>query len=513
MDSLLDNAPCGFLSFTDTGTIVGINATLLELLGYSPGELEGGHIESILSMAGRIFYQTHFFPLLKLHTRVEEVYLLLRSRGGENVPVLANALRRERDGAIVNDCVFVTMRQRARYEDEILQAKQAAEEANRLKDEFLATISHELRTPLTAILGWLHILRTRNPTPEKIARALAIIEQNAQLQAQLIEDLLDVSRIISGKMRLDVQPIDPLIFIEAAIESVRPAAEAKSIRLQPVLDTGVGFISGDAARLQQVVWNLVSNAIKFTPKGGRVQVRLERINSHIEIVVSDTGIGIRPDFLPHVFERFRQEDQTIQRRHTGLGLGLSIVRHLVELHGGEVNVYSPGEGEGTTFTVVVPLMIIHSTLDLAQRTHLRLSTLNQPPQIIQKLKGILVLVLDDEAHVREMLATLLGYYGAEVIVAASAEEAIEMLGHHRLDVLISDIGMAGEDGYAFMQRVRQLPVARGGRTPAIALSAYARVEDRLAALHAGYQMYITKPVEAAELIAVVASLVQRASPE
>ncbi len=355
MDPLLDTAPCGFLTFADDGTIVLINTTLRMWLGYEAGEVQGQHIGTILSVGGRIFYQTHFFPLLKLHHKVDELYLVLRSKSGESVPVLVNALRQEREGELVNDCVFVQMHKRAQYEEEILQAKKAAEEANRLKDEFLATVSHELRTPLTSILGWTHLLRTRQSDPEKVAHAIDVIERNAKAQLQLIEDLLDVSRIILGKMRLDVQPVDPTEVIETAIESIRPAADAKGVRIQTVLDTGVGVISGDAARLQQVVWNLLSNAVKFTPKGGRVQVRLERINSHLEIKVSDTGIGLSPEFLPYVFDRFRQADQMPNRRQGGLGLGLAIVRHLVELHGGEVSVDSPGEGQGTTFTVVLPV--------------------------------------------------------------------------------------------------------------------------------------------------------------
>jgi PAS domain S-box-containing protein len=358
MDSLLDTAPCGFLSFADDGLILMINTTLLDMLGFTRDEVQGRHIESILAIPGRIFYQTHLFPLLKLQGKADELYLLLKSRSGDTVPTLANAARRERDGTVVNDCVLVPMRQRSRYEDEILQAKRAAEDANRLKDEFLATVSHELRSPLTAILGWVRILRTRASSPERIARAIDVIERNAQAQAQLIDDLLDVSRIITGQMRLHVQPLDPIEFVDAAIDSVRPAAEAKGVKILKSLTEEPGAIAGDSARLQQVLWNLLSNAIKFTPAGGQVEVGLARANSHLELTVRDTGIGILPQFLPYVFERFRQVDQGTQRQHGGLGLGLAIVRHLVELHGGEVSVHSEGENQGATFTVLLPLITL-----------------------------------------------------------------------------------------------------------------------------------------------------------
>jgi CheY-like chemotaxis protein/nitrogen-specific signal transduction histidine kinase len=401
------------------------------------------------------------------------------------------------------------MRQRNQYEDALLRAKKEAEEANRLKDDFLATVSHELRTPLTAMLGWINMLRSGELDAESADHAMKVIERNAEAQAQLIEDLLDVSRIISGKMRLNVQAVDPATFIEAAIESVRPAADAKSVRIQKMLDTGTGAISGDAVRLQQVVWNLLSNSVKFTPKGGRVQVRLVRINSHIEITVSDTGQGISPEFLPYVFDRFRQADQTAKRQHGGLGLGLAIVRHLVELHGGEAKVYSPGEGQGTTFTVILPLMIIHQPAEDKSRVHPGVNNPGASLKISQRLDGMSILVVDDEADTRELLKAVLEQCGAEVMITKSASEALETLERKSPDLLLSDIGMPGEDGYELIRRVRSLPVERGGKIPAIALTAYARVEDRLRALQAGYQMHIPKPVVLAELVALITSLVGR----
>jgi CheY-like chemotaxis protein len=362
---------------------------------------------------------------------------------------------------------------------------------------------------LTAILGWAHMLRTGQFDGKSAASAFETIERNARAQAQLIEDLLDVSRIITGKLRLDVRQVDPGSFIESAIEAVRPAAEAKDIRIQKVMDTGAVSVAGDPARLQQVVWNLLSNAIKFTPKGGRVQVRLERVNSHVEIAVSDTGAGIKPEFLPHVFERFRQADQTTTRHHGGLGLGLAIVRHLVELHGGTVVAESPGEGQGATFTVKLPIVPVYQRENLSERVHPAARDPLPGYDCPDRLDGLKVLVVDDEPDTRDLLKVGIGQCGAEVTTAGSVQEALEAIERERPDLLISDIGMPEEDGYDLIRRVRTLPVESGGRVPAIALTAYARTEDRMQALRAGYQMHVTKPVEMAELVTVAASLVER----
>jgi PAS domain S-box-containing protein len=386
-----------------------------------------------------------------------------------------------------------------------------AQESSRLKDEFLATVSHELRTPLTAILGWAHMLRVGQFDANSATQAFETIERNARAQAQLIDDLLDVSRIITGKLRIDVRAVDPNSFIEAAVEAVRPAAEAKGVRLQKIIDTGAVSVAGDPVRLQQVIWNLLSNAIKFTPRGGRVQVRLERVNSHIEIAVVDTGAGIVPEFLPHVFERFRQADQKTTRQHGGMGLGLSIVRHLVELHGGTVRAESAGEGQGSTFTVLLPIAPVYQVDVSAPRVHPAARDTLPSYGCPEKLDGLKVLVVDDEPDTREMLKVGLGQCGAEVTVAGSATEALEAIRVAVPDVLISDIGMPGEDGYELIRRIRQLPSQAAGKVPAIALTAYARVEDRMQALRAGYQMHVPKPVDLAELVAVVASLARRGS--
>jgi PAS domain S-box-containing protein len=394
--------------------------------------------------------------------------------------------------------------------DELLErehaARQEAETANRAKDEFLATVSHELRTPLNAILGWAHMLRANELDQTTQSRALETIERNAKSQAQLIEDILDVSRIVTGKLRLDVRPVELAPVVEAAIESVRPAADAREIRLEAILDPRAGPVSGDSNRLQQIVWNLVANAVKFTGKGGRVQVRIERVNSRVEIIVSDTGQGITAEFLPYVFDRFRQADATSTRRYGGLGLGLAIVRHLTEMHGGVVTVASPGEGGGATFTVKLPVIAAHAEDLTSDRVHPVSggSASSLPPP---NLAGVRVLIVDDEPDTREMLRVMVGQFGAEVRTCASSVEALNVLNNWEPNVIVSDIEMPDEDGYELIRKVRRAETSAGARmVPAVALTAYARVEDRLRALSAGYQMHIAKPCEPAELAMVIASL-------
>lgn len=384
-------------------------------------------------------------------------------------------------------------------------ARTEAERINRMKDEFLATLSHELRTPLNAIVGWAQLLQKGTLKPERVKEGLDVIERNVRVQNQLIEDLLDMNRIVSGKLRLNVQQVDLASVIEAAIETVKLAAEAKEIRLQTVLNPRAGTVSGDPNRLQQIVWNLLSNAIKFTSKRGRVQVVLERVNSHIEISVIDTGQGIKPEFLPYVFDRFRQADASITRSHGGLGLGLSIVRSLTELHGGTVSAKSQGEGKGATFIVSLPLIAVHPEetelkpeIAVADDTAI---AYDQPT-----LSGVKVLVVDDEPDARNLIKCVLEECLAEVCTASSAVEALDLLQHYQPDVLVSDIGMPKEDGYQLIRQVRKLPPEQGGRIPAVALTAYARAQDRKQALLSGYQMHVAKPVEASELVAVVFSL-------
>jgi hypothetical protein len=386
-------------------------------------------------------------------------------------------------------------------------ARTEAERAGRIKDEFLATLSHELRTPLHAILGWSQILRKSQNVSQKVAEGLSVIERNARSQAQIISDLLDMSSIISGKVRLEVQVVDLAGIVEAAVNTVRPAAEAKGIRLDISLEPQARSVRGDPNRLQQIFWNLLTNAVKFTPKGGRVAVTLQRANSHLELDVADNGEGIDPAFLPHVFDRFRQADSSMERRHGGLGLGLSIVKQLVELHGGTIRSMSAGKGLGSTFKVSLPLTAtFEDSLEAGSRTPLALAATQDmlPDSPRANLQGLRVLVVDDEPDARALIRSLLEECAAIVLTAASAAEAIALLGHEQPDLLISDVGMPVADGYHLIRQVRALSDPRGS-IPAIALTAYARAEDRRKAIAAGYQMHLAKPVEPAVLINMVSS--------
>ena len=389
-------------------------------------------------------------------------------------------------------------------------ARNDAERASGMKDEFLATLSHELRTPLNAILGWAQILQSGTSDAEDLRQGLDTIARNARAQTQIIEDLLDMSRIISGKVRLDVQRVDLAAVVQAAVDTLRPAAEAKGVRLQVVLDPHAGPVSGDPSRLQQVFWNLLTNAVKFTPRGGRVQVVLERVNSHLEVSVTDTGEGIAAEFLPHVFDRFRQADASTTRRHGGLGLGLAIVKQLVELHGGTVHAKSPGVGKGATFRVALPLTPLHAQDDGHERRHPKSRHDDAPRPKTPTLAGVRVLVVDDEPDSRALVKRLLENCDATAAAAGSVNEAIAMLdGGGRFDVIVSDIGMPERDGFDLIRTIRRLPASEGGKTPAVALTAYARSDDRTRAILAGFDMHIAKPVEPSELCAVVARLAGR----
>jgi signal transduction histidine kinase len=397
-------------------------------------------------------------------------------------------LEAERDALLDNE-------RRLRAEAE--RARSEAERANRLKDEFLATLSHELRTPLNAMLGWAHLLRQGGLPPDRQERALETIERNAKSQAKLIDDLLDISRIIAGKLVLQLRDVALAPVIDTALDAIKPAADAKHIALLKEIDSAVGPVPGEAERLQQVVWNLLSNAIKFTPEAGAVTVRLLRRDDRAVLEVSDTGQGITPEFLPHVFDRFRQEDGSTTRRAGGLGLGLAITRHLVELHGGTIRVTSQGEGQGATFTVTLPMRQVEIPADESKPAR------GGPAS---RLRGLRILVVDDEADARELIANVLGLEGADVRTAASGKEALRLVEDWGPQVLVSDIGMPGMSGYDFIKAVRALPPERGGWVPAAALTAYASAEDRHRAMLAGYQMHISKPVDPERLVRVVADL-------
>jgi PAS domain S-box-containing protein len=377
--------------------------------------------------------------------------------------------------------------------------RRRAEEASRAKDVFLATVSHELRTPLTAILGWARLLRSKREDAEALDRAVSIIERNARAQAQLIEDILDISRIIAGRFRLDIRPFDLRAVVDAAVDAVRPAAEAKGVALEVATAAELVTFRGDADRLQQALWNLLTNAVKFTPSGGAVHLSVVSEEGMLAVSVRDTGQGISADFLPHVFEYFRQAEGGSTRRHGGLGLGLAIVRHIVELHGGTASVASEGEGHGATFTLRLPGRGRETAPPLAA-PELR------APAGTPSLEGLSVLVVDDEADARDLVASILRESGATVRAVASAAEAFPLLRAEPPAVLVSDVGMPGEDGYGLIRRVRALPATAGGVTPAVALTAYARPQDRTRALLEGFQLHLSKPVEPEELVAAVANL-------
>jgi PAS domain S-box-containing protein len=387
-----------------------------------------------------------------------------------------------------------------------------AQESSRLKDEFLASLSHELRTPLNAVLGYARMLRAGVVRAEKQAAAIETIERNATSLAQIVEDVLDISRIVSGKIRLDVQPVDVPEIVQNAVDAVAPAADAKGVRLESVLDPRASPVTGDPERLQQVLWNLLSNAVKFTPRGGKVQIRLSRINSHIELSVADTGIGIPPEFLPHVFERFRQADAGIARERGGLGLGLSIARQLAEMHGGTIEAASGGTDQGATFTVKLPLMIVQPTRDDSERVHPRSAT--AAPTIPHgNLRGVHVLAVDDDSDALTLVAELLQGAGARVTTATSADEALRAVECEVPQVLVTDLGMPRVDGIQLIARIRahHNPFVR--RMPAAALTAYARSDDRVKALRAGFHIHLAKPIDPAELVTAVSALARQFSPE
>ena len=507
--AVVDSSDDAIITKTLDGTITSWNASACRLLGYTAAEIIGQPI-TVLIPPDRWEEERDIIRNLRAGNRIEHYETVRVTKDGRLIDVaLTISPVRDQAGQIVGASKIlrdITEGKRIERElqellaerDQILESERAARgQAERLsasKDEFLALLSHELRTPLNAILGWTEILRRASSTHADLEKGLVVIERNVRAQTQLVDDLLDMSRIISGQMRFDVQAVMPYAFVQGAIESARPAADARGVRLEAILDPAAGPVSADANRLQQVVWNLVSNAIKFTPRGGHVQVTLERVNSTIEICVADSGIGIQPDFLPHIFERFRQADATTTRKHGGLGLGLSIVKQIVELHSGTVAANSDGEGQGAVFRVKLPLAVSEHP-----RSPQRLSV----PWVNADLSNLRVLVVDDDPDSRDLVHRLLSDCGATITGAASAAEALAATHNQRPDILISDIGMPEIDGY---QLLRSLRTNSDIRCPAIALTAFARPEDRTRALLAGYVAHVAKPVEAAELIATVAAV-------
>jgi CheY-like chemotaxis protein len=398
--------------------------------------------------------------------------------------------------------------ERTRADDERRRALEMARAANRLKDEFLATLSHELRTPLNAIAGYARLMQSDLLDAEKQRRAVDTIVRNASSLTQMIEDVLDVSRIVSGKLRLNVQPVEMSTIVREAVETAQPAADARTIRLEIIADPRGTLVSGDPDRLRQVMWNLCSNAIKFSEKGGRVQIRLERVNSHVEVSVTDNGIGISPEFLPHLFERFSQADAGLDRRHGGLGLGLAICRHLVELQGGRISAHSDGVGRGSTFRIELPLRSVHPRDNEELRQH-PVTARHGNHLKIPPLNGVQILVVDDEPDSLALSREILEATGATVFTASSGQEALEKLDRYRPTALIADLGMPTMDGFALIARVRESGDAAIRDIPAAALTAFARSEDRVRALQSGFEVHLSKPIEPAELMAAAASLARR----
>jgi PAS domain S-box-containing protein len=509
---LFESARDGILILNaDTLRITDVNPFMFELLNYTHDEFLEKELWEIGVFKDKAASQEAFRELqLTGYLRYEN--LPLQTKGGKlrEVEFVSNVYDEGTHRVIQCNIRDITDRKRAEEERKLLlesaqAARAEADVANNIKDEFLATLSHELRTPLTSILGWSHLLDNGKLDEEGAKRAVETIVRNAEAQKQLIDELLDISRIIIGKLRLDVSPIQLAPMIESIVDGMRPAADARNIQLQTALDQSVDPISGDPDRLQQVFWNLLSNAIKFTSHGGKVLVRLERTDSNLEITISDTGQGIPRELLPYVFDRFRQSDSSSSRTHGGLGLGLAIVRQLVELHGGTVSAESPGEGEGSTFRVRLPVRIVRYEPDDRANSLVKIPG-EVPTKPVPSLDGINVLVVDDDRDSRELVTVVLKGSGAEVVSVTSAIEALRELALKRFDVLLSDIGMAEMDGYALISQIRQLPAERGGKIPAAALTAYAGIENQKRALSAGYHVHIPKPIGPAELITAVARL-------
>ncbi len=511
LSALVGSADDAIISKTLNGIVTSWNQGAEKIFGYRADEMIGQPVTKLIP-PDHPNEEPRILERLRRGERIEHYETQRLRKDGRIIDVsITVSPIRNKDGAIIGASKIareVTERKRveARERDALRQAEIAraqAEQASQSKDEFLATLSHELRTPLTAILGWVRMLGTGKLDSQAQKKAIDVIERNVKAQAQLVEDLLDVSRIISGKFRVEVKSVQPSTVIDAALDALRPAADAKEIRLQIVADSAAGPVLGDFHRLQQAVWNLLSNAIKFTPKGGRVLVELARVSSHVEISVTDNGIGIRNDFLPYIFNRFSQADASPTRTYGGLGLGLAITKSIVELHGGSIAAASSGEGRGATFTMKLPLAASRRDRRALNEPDLSLATSLEGPI---ELVGLRILVVDDEIDTCDMLRFLFERCGAQVQTATSAKDAFGIVEVWNPDVLVSDIGMPEVDGYELIRRIRAQGSARNTKLPAVALTALTRIDDRVKALAAGYQMHVAKPVEPVELLIVVASL-------
>jgi PAS domain S-box-containing protein len=513
LTAIIESAEDAIISKTLDGIVTSWNRGAERLFGYTTDEIVGKPVAI----------------LIPLDHRDEEPAILARLRKGERIEHY-ETVRVRKDGSLVEISLTVSpiigpdgrvigaskiardISERKVAEErlkealqEAREARERAEDASRLKDEFLATVSHELRTPLTSMLGWVQMLRGGKLSSTAARKALDTIYRNVKSQAQLVEDLLDVSRIVSGKMLLEVSPLDPTLMVSAAVDTIRPAAEAKDVALQIFIDPGIGPVIGDYERLQQVVWNLLSNAVKFTPRNGQVQVYLEHIDSNVQVKVCDNGMGIRPEFLPRAFDRFTQADSSVTRTFSGLGMGLAIVKSIVELHGGTVQAFSEGKGKGSTFTVSLPIaggqQNMHDT-DLIENQ----SLIDLAIECSSELADLRILVVDDQLNTCEMVAATLEQAGAIVRIATCGAHALAQLDEWLPDLIVADICMPEMDGYEFIRHVRKRGPQDGGKIPAVALTAMARIEDRVKALASGYQMHVAKPIEPAELCTIITSL-------
>jgi PAS domain S-box-containing protein len=502
-ESLIKNAPDPVFVSDLEGKILQANDAVSHLFGFRQDEVVEQSVSRFLAADETREFVAALREVVE-HGVSRNVPLHPRSASGEVISTTLNASAlRDAEGNVIGAIgILRDMRAYEQVLHDLEESRRELRDADQAKDRFLAVVSHELRTPLTAMLGWVRLLTTGMLDEATSARALPVIERNTKLLAQLIDDLLDVSGIVAGKLRLEVGPVDLVAVIESAIESVQALADAKSIGLKAVLDPSAGSIAGDPGRLQQVVWNLLANAIKFTPSRGRIDLRLERAGAHARLTVRDTGRGISPELLPHIFDRFRQDERT--RRHGGLGLGLAIVCHIVKLHEGTVRAESDGEDRGATLVVELPLP--GEDVASAQKPAAAYRRLDTASSRLINLARRRILVVDDDADARDLLAQILGQAGAVVTVAASADEALDVLRRWRPDVLVSDIGMPGDDGYVLIRKVRALGFEEGGQVRAVALTAYARSEDRVLALEAGFHTHIAKPVDPLELTALIAGL-------
>jgi PAS domain S-box-containing protein len=507
--AIVDSSDDAIVSKTLDGVIMSWNRGAERIFGYTAEEAIGQHIKMIIPLE-RHPEEDNVLAQIRRGEKVDHFQTVRQAKDGRRLDIsLTVSPVRDANGKVIGASKVardISYQKRVEAQEQAL--RQSAEEANRLKDEFLATVSHELRNPLNSIVGWAQLLRSGRLDEKVTNRAIEAIASAAHAQEQIISDLLDVSRIISGRLRLDVRPLQLIEVLANAINALRPAVEAKQIRLQQLLDPNASPMSGDPDRLQQIFWNLLSNAVKFTPKGGWIRILSQRINSHVEIIVSDNGIGIEPNFLPFVFDRFRQGDPGTNRQTAGLGLGLSIVRNLVELHGGTVHADSKGAGEGASFTVKLPILIAPADVAGEDRVHPTAHELNTSTGG-PSLKGLKILVVDDEDGAREIATIILTGAEAEVRSAANAIAALEIMDTWLPDVLVADIGMPEIDGYDFIRQVRARDSEKGGMVPAIALTAFARTQDRLRVLSSGYQMHVPKPVQPDELVTVVASVARR----